>query len=166
MVTDHRPAKVCRQSQSSIAATRSPQGSCASRRFTLYLALLANLMLCHIGCQSVVDPGRSMNSARPPQGSMIVPPPTASPVLPAPPATPQSAAQTPQAGILRQPAAAVIKLPQATASETKYHKVVAGDNWTSLARKYQMTVKELTDANGIDPATTLQPGQLVYIPEK
>jgi LysM repeat protein len=162
MVTDHRPAKVCRQSHSSIA-TRSPQGSCASRRFTLCQALLANLILCHTGCQSVVDPGRSMNSARPPQGSMIVPPPTAAPVLPAPPATPPA---SPQAGVLRQPAAAVIKLPQATASETKYHKVVAGDNWTSLARKYQMTVKELTDANGIDPATTLQPGQLVYIPEK
>lgn len=121
--------------------------------------LLIALGLCQVGCQSIVDPGRPMNSAQPPAGAITVAPPSIPPQLPAPSATNQSA-------VVRQPVAAVIQLPQAAAGESKYHAVVAGDNWTKLARQYQLSVQELTDANGIDPATPLQPGQLVYIPVK
>jgi LysM repeat protein len=129
---------------------------------------LATMLLCVIGCQSVVDPGRSMNSARPPQGAVIQGTPPVPVVPPAMSPTPQvpAAPSTNPAGVIRQPASSIIQLPQAAAGESKYHTVVAGDNWASIARQYRMTVQELTDANGIDPATKLQPGQLVYIPQK
>ncbi|MDB5334728.1 MAG: LysM domain [Planctomycetaceae bacterium] len=156
MVTDHR--QQLRFGKPRSWATRSGSGP-RVRNIGQAFALLAALMLCQAGCRSVVDPGRSMNGGPPPQAPLIVSPPASGPQLPAPPATNQS-------GVIRQPAASVIKLPQAAAGESKYHTVVSGDNWTSIAQKYHMTVQELTDANGIDPATKLQPGQLVYIPEK
>ncbi len=158
MVTDHRSVDVGR-SLSRVASTRRQPSGGASFRFNCDHVFLTAMVLWQFGCQSVVDPGRSMNSARPPQAPAIVVPPTVTPQLPTPPSTNQS-------GVLRQPAAAVIQLPQAAAGESKYHTVVTGDHWTSIAKKYQLTVQELTDANGMDPATKLQPGQLVYIPEK
>ena len=160
MVKDHR------RTFAKLIATRSPQMGCASRHFLRCQACLTTMLLCQVGCQSVVDPGRSMNNARPPQGAItqgaipVAPQPIIpQPQLPAAPATSPS-------GIIRQPASSIIQLPQAAAGESKYHTVVAGDTWASMARQYQLTVQELTDANGIDPATKLQPGQLVYIPQK
>lgn len=159
MVMDHR--QIDRVPQQRIAPTRSPRRGCVSYQLTRCQALLTTMLLCQVGCQSVVDPGRSMNAGRPPQAAVPMMPSTAPFQTQTPPV-----ATTDQSGVVRQPAAAVIQLPQAKAGESKYHTVVAGDTWTALARKYQLTVSELTDANGIDPATTLQPGQLVYIPEK
>lgn len=162
MVTDHR-GNFDRQT-----ATRSPCTGCASRCFQGIPFYLALLLLCQLGCQSVVDPGRSMNSARPPQGAIIqgTPPvPVVPPAMSPPPHVPAAPAASPS-GVIRQPASSVIQLPQAAAGESKYHTVVAGETWASIARQYQMTVQQLTDANGIDPATKLQPGQLVYIPQK
>ncbi len=156
MVTDHRER--CNLFKQRSWATCSGGGS-RLRDIGKTIALLAALILCQAGCRSVVDPGRSIQGGPPPQTPVIVAPPSTGPQLVPQPSTNQS-------GVIRQPAASVIKLPQAAAGESKYHTVVAGDNWTSIARKYQLTVQELTDANGIDPATKLQPGQLVYIPEK
>ena len=156
MVTDHRKRLNC--SEQSTWATRSDRGSRVGNMGSMF-TILAALIFGQAGCRSVVDPGRSIQGGPPPQTPVIVAPPSTGPQLAPPPTTNQS-------GVIRQPASAVIKLPQAAAGESKYHTVVAGDNWTSIARKYQLTVQELTDANGIDPATKLQPGQLVYIPEK
>ena len=122
----------------------------------------ALLFCAQLGCQSVVvDPGRSWNATRPPQGAVIN---TPGPQLPQP-AGP-SATTNPTVGVARQPAAAILQLPHAKPGESKYHTVVSGDNWSTIAKAYQLTVQELTDANGMDQATRLQPGQLVYIPEK
>lgn len=161
MVTEHR-RNLDRQT-----ATRSPETGCASRRFGSGYLCLASLLLWQLGCQSVVDPGRSMNSARPPQGAITqaTPPiPVVPPAMSPPPQVPAAPSANPS-GVMRQPASSVIQLPQANAGESKYHTVVAGETWASIARQYQMTVQQLTDANGIDPATKLQPGQLVYIPQ-
>lgn len=122
------------------------------------ITLCAWLLFAQLGCQSVVDPGRSWNATRPPQGAVIMPP--------APQPVGPSATTSPTVGVARQPAASVLQLPQAKPGESKYHTVVNGDNWSSIAKAYQLTVQELTDANGMDQATKLQPGQLVYIPEK
>lgn len=122
----------------------------------LRCGLLTVFALVIAGCQSTVDAGRSMRPV--PQRPMVVPP--------SGPAFPSNPIPQETTGVERQPAAAVLQLPQAGQDELKYHTVKAGDSWSGVARQYQLTVQELTDANGIDPATVLQPGQMIYIPEK
>ncbi len=121
--------------------------------------MLLVLMLTTVGCQSVVDPGRSMRPVPAPVSPGVITP--SGPAFPSTPLPQDSAA-----GVERQPATTVLQLPHASAKESKYHTVKAGDSWTSVARQYQLTVPELTDANGIDLSTVLQPGQMIYIPEK
>lgn len=162
MVMDHRPRlgieqansrferpglEPARETPALFSATLSRVG-----RYTLLIAL----GLASAGCQSTVDAGRSMRPI--PQRPAVIPP--AGPEFPSTP-IPQDTS-----GLERQPAAAVLQLPQVDSGESKYHTVKSGDTWSSIARQYQMTVRELTDANGIDPSTVLQPGQMIYIPEK
>lgn len=148
MVMDHR----CRRYSESSPTTK------LQRRY-LHLLLMWGLMLA--GCQSVVDPGRSMRPA--PQRPSVIPPGVISPSGPEFPSTPSSQDTS---GVERQPAAALLQLPQADATESKYHTVKAGDSWSSVAGQHRLTVSTLTEANGMDSSTVLQPGQMIYIPEK
>ncbi len=141
------------ESQATAPGLREYTPAPATRR------LLTWLLLATAGCQSVVDPGRSMRPAPAPTSpGVIVPGGPAFPSTPVPDGS--------SAGVERQPVAAVLKLPQANSTESKYHTVKAGDSWSSVAQQYHLTVPELTTANGIDPSTVLQPGQMIYIPEK
>ena len=130
-----------------------------SRHFQPMFAAAAAIVLTMAGCQSVVDPGQSMRRA-----PVQTPPQVITPEGPELPGNP--GLQAGSAGIERQPVSAVVNLPQADASQSKYHTAKAGDSWTSVAQQYHLTVSQLTDANGIDPSTVLQPGQMIYIPEK
>ena len=121
---------------------------------TRLVVILATLLLA--GCQSVVDPGRSMRPI----------PTNPSVVIPSGPVIPPSADPRDSSSIGRQPASSTLQLPQSDAAEATWHTVKAGDTWSSMSRQYGLTVPQLTDANGIDPATPLQPGQMIYIPEK
>lgn len=143
MVTDHH-------------VVQSPFASSCLPRSIVKAVLALAIAFAITGCQSTVDPGRSMRPM--PQRPAVIPP--SGPEFPSNPISPDTT------GVQRQPAAAVLQLPQAGADESQYHTVKSGDTWSSVARQYQMTVQELTDANGIDPSTVLQPGQMIYIPEK
>lgn len=116
------------------------------------------LGLALAGCQSTVDPGRSMRPIAPSQDSNVIPPSGR--------AVPLNSVVPNTTGVERQPAAGVLSLPQADAAEARYHTVQKGDSWSSIATKYTITVPQLTQANGIDASTVLQPGQMIYIPEK
>lgn len=116
------------------------------------------LSLALAGCQSTVDPGRSMRPIAPQPNSNVIPP--GGPALPSNGDAPNTT------GVERQPATAVLSLPQADPAEARYHTVLKGDSWSSIAARYSVTVPQLTQANGIDASTVLQPGQMIYIPEK
>lgn len=124
-------------------------------RCSLAARLVVLSLLSLGGCQSVVDPGRSMRPAQMPT----------TPGAAGPQVVPHTVPSGPTA-VEKQPASAVLQLPQANTKEAIYHKVKSGDSWSGVARQYRLTVPELTDANGIDPSTALQPGQMIYIPEK
>lgn len=46
----------------------------------------------------------------------------------------------------------------------QYHEVRTGETLQSLATLYGLTVPQLLNANGLDAADGLKPGQLLYIP--
>lgn len=152
MVTDHQLKSA--SGWPGLERCREAPGRLAAFRAALRLTLPIIFALMTAGCQSTVDAGRSMRPV--PQRPMVVPP--------SGPAFPSNPVPQDTTGVERQPVAAVLQLPQA--GEDELHTVKAGETWSSVARQYQLTVQELTDANGIDPSTVLQPGQMIYIPEK
>lgn len=113
--------------------------------------------LVFAGCQSVVDPGRTMRPVPAPQGTTVDP---------SGPSFPLNSTLRDNSNLERQPAAAVLSLPQANLNKSKYHTVQKGDTWSSIAAKFRLTVPQLTAANGIDASTVLQPGQMIYIPDQ
>lgn len=143
---------------------------------------LVGLLLLGCGCQSgLVDSGRSRRSARP--SPTLSAPSTSgqSPVLEGPviPPGPTSRSGSSSAPISlgppeaslnwnhvnRQSAATAVQMPALDEAKANYHTVQANETWSSLARLHGLTVKQLADANGIDAATLLKPGQIVYIPK-
>ncbi len=141
----------CPTTGSKKSVSPTPPGPPFVRGGVLLAPLL--LLLALIGCQTVVDPGRSQGViTAPPSGPLLIPPQV--------PAT----NQPDPSGVIRQPVSAVLQLPQTTAAEAKYHTVSQGETWSSISQKYQLSVQDLTNSNGLDPATPLQPGQMVYLP--
>ena len=47
-----------------------------------------------------------------------------------------------------------------------YYKVQSGDSLSRIAEQYQISLKTLISENGLSTTTVLQPGQLIYIPER
>lgn len=127
------------------------------------------LFVCS-GCQSgLVDPGRSRGASRPSQSispPLMVPQPTPGQQqtidgLPA-----ATGSNHPDWGhVTRQPVSNVVQLSPNADAKPQYHTVQPGESWSSLAKQHGLTVKQLADANGIDPGAILKKGQIVYIPE-
>ena len=61
---------------------------------------------------------------------------------------------------------ALLAVPVAANSEALYHTVVFGESLSSIARKYEVTVAALVDANGIANPNLIYVGQRLLIPEK
>ena len=137
----------------SVSPIHSPRIGRQSEGSRTLAAFATCLLLTLIGCQTVVDPGRS-------QG--VITAPHSGPLL-IPPQVPVTNQPDPS-GVIRQPVSAVLQLPQTEAAEAKYHTVSQGETWSSISRKYQLSVQDLTNSNGLDPATPLQAGQMVYLP--
>lgn len=59
-----------------------------------------------------------------------------------------------------------LKVPRSRAANVKsvVHTVRAGDTLTAIARRYNVTVQSLADANGIDPKRPIRPGDELRIP--
>ena len=155
----------------SLKLSRKRSNSDSLRNGSQFFQIASALMLLAIcvGCQAgLVDPGRSrgMNPAPP---AMSIP----SQGLPSPaplPSTYPTPAGTPGANahdwksVSRQPATSVVEVSSEADSKAKYHTVSSGETWSSLAGQFGLTVKQLTDANGIDAGVPLKPGQIVYVP--
>ena len=47
-----------------------------------------------------------------------------------------------------------------------YYKVRSGDSLTRIAQQHQVSLNSLISENGLSTTTVLQPGQLIYIPER
>ena len=182
MVMDHRYQPVLPQIDA-----RQPRSAWIVRYTRTSTILMVSGIL---GCQSgLVDPGRSRGTSRPMQPLSIPAPPAVQPTVPQGPAFPSGnlppgstppgstpPGSTPSGNdpsqstshdwkhVSRQPATSVIKLSPTDDAKAKYHKVQPGETWSSLARQFGLSVKQLADANGINPSTPLQQGQLVYIP--
>lgn len=57
------------------------------------------------------------------------------------------------------------RLPSADSdANAQYHEVRTGETLQSLSTLYGLTVPQLLNANGLDAADGLKPGQLLYIP--
>jgi LysM repeat protein len=143
---------------------------------------LIGLLLLSCGCQSgLVDSGRSRRNARP-SPALNVPPTNGQPPLLNGPAIPsgttsgQGTSSAPVSlsspgnslnwdHVSRQSAATVVKMPATDEAKAKYHTVQTNETWSSLARSHGLSVKQLADANGIDPSNLLKAGQIVYIPD-
>ncbi|MBF7682870.1 LysM peptidoglycan-binding domain-containing protein [Acinetobacter sp. B5B] len=50
--------------------------------------------------------------------------------------------------------------------ETESYTVKAGDSFNSIARRYNLTIKELADINGLSIKSVLKPGQDIDVPKK
>jgi len=61
---------------------------------------------------------------------------------------------------------AFLGVPVAAEDEALYHTVVHGESLSSIARKYEVTVAALVDANGIANPNMIYAGQRLLIPEK
>lgn len=156
-----RSASACSQFMSQHVAGMAS----GTRRLNRDNALAVAVMLLLLsGCRSVVDPGQSRRPAPAVNAPAVIAPPVNEGSGPAFPSNPSTS--DPSAGVEHRPVSSVVQLPQANSKEPKYHTAKSGDSWSSLARQYRLTVPELTDANGIDASTALQPGQMIYIPEK
>lgn len=177
MVMDHRYQTVLPQ----IDACQPRSAWILRSTWTATVLMMAGI----VGCQSgLVDPGRSRGTSRPMQPLSIPAPPAVQPTVPQGPAFPSGnlpSGSTPPGStpsgndpsqstshdwkhVSRQPATSAIKLSPTDDAKAKYHKVQLGETWSSLARQFNLSAKQLADANGIDPSTPLQQGQLVYIP--
>lgn len=61
------------------------------------------------------------------------------------------------------PVADVIRLPDRQRTD-QYHQVKPGETLSEIARRHNTSAQRLIEANGLDPSPTIQPGQLIYIP--
>lgn len=65
----------------------------------------------------------------------------------------------------RVPAESVLSVSQVSCEAT-YHEVTGGDSLASVAPQYGLDAETLRRANGLKEGTSLQPGQLLYVPTK
>jgi membrane-bound lytic murein transglycosylase D len=62
-------------------------------------------------------------------------------------------------------AAAAVAMPaRSHASAPRHHVVRSGDSLYSIARRYDTTVEDLAEENGLDPKAILRPGQKLKLP--
>ena len=114
------------------------------------------------GCgSSVVDTGRS--SARPPiaTGQETVAAPAHSPAAGA--GVVYGNTSGTWGNLEHVPASQVLARPRVD-QPAVYHEVVAGDTLPTVAAKYGVTPEQIRRSNGFDAKSTLQPGQLLFIP--
>lgn len=112
------------------------------------------IMACGLGCgPRIVDTG--------PAARMKTPPASNGPAL-VPPRTGEAASAHPD--LPRVSAGQVIPLPRSDRPAT-YHSVVAGETLSAIAGKYGRSVDQLREENGLERDATLQPDQLIYIPD-
>jgi LysM repeat protein len=142
-----------------------PQGSLLEQknqgraRFKLYvfvvlavhgIALLALLMQ---GCNKTPEP-----QAAPPEATNNTAPPPFETPSNTPPAAPNTAVPP------TAPPATPELPPAAAPGVASDYKIAAGDNFTTISKKFHVTVKAIEDANpGLDPKK-LQVGQTIHIP--
>jgi LysM repeat protein len=189
MVTDHQTKALSSADRSSadarpndeelktadrITGTHQSHLSCycyfQSSQLSATISAVIMLAIC-CGCQSgIVDPGRTRGRPQQTLSPEIVTPQTnatqfnsAQPPVSGP--ITQGATPPDWAHVARQPATSVIQMAPTGEDKSQYHSVKPGESWTSLARTHGLTVKQLADANGMDPAAILKQGQIVYIPE-
>jgi hypothetical protein len=138
---------------------------CSRPAATISASIAFMLIICN-GCQSgIVDSGRSRGRPQQTMSPAIITPQLngAHPSVSGP--ITQGATPPDWAHVARQPATSVIQMAPTGEDKSQYHSVKPGESWTSLARTHGLTVKQLADANGMDPAAILKQGQIVYIPE-
>ena len=100
-------------------------------------------------------------------GGPLVEPHPAPPMPPAsiaPSPIPATPARTDFGELPRVPASNFLP-PSTGSAKGRYYEVRRGDTLTSIANRHGTTVERLLESNGIDRATVLQPGQLIYIPD-
>lgn len=122
------------------------------------IGLVALLIL---GCQKEKEPARQTTPEPPvqattPSAEQVSNPPPADTNVTAPPVAPPAA--PPVAPPVAPPA-----LPPSAAG-TQDYKIVAGDNYYTLSKKFHVSMTAIKDANpGVEP-TKLQIGQTIHIP--
>lgn len=119
------------------------------------------------GCQSGAVPASQMRSVPPgysASGALPAIAPVNEPLGSYPAQTSNPPAGSDWNHVRSEPAKSVLSLPQTREAEARYHTIQSGENWSSIGRKYGLTVQQLTEANGLTSATPLQPGQSVFIP--
>jgi len=131
----------------------NPFGRCA-RPKTLIVACLCCLLLSACG-RDLVDPASARRLS--PTRNL------AGPTKPRSGARPNSPPVSGLANLPTVPASDVITFPFER-KDSWCHQVEVGETVNEIARRYGTSAKKLRKHNVLAGATTLQPGQLLYIP--
>lgn len=132
------PSPAAEIARHTVVAGDTMSGIAAQHGLDLDVVLRAN----GLGRQSLIFPGETI----------VLPSTAADPAVEAPPAPPQAAVEAAPA-------------PPQPVTAPATHVVVAGDTLWDLAERHDVAVSQFIEANGLDSAGTIHPGQTLTVPK-